>query len=217
MSGCCRLPRTEHGGGESTQVAAAEEAANKTLDASEPLDKPVDEAAAENSKPEAFNISNAEAIRRLRQKDQPIRLFGESDRERRLRLRALELIEERTEGQRNDFMRAMEGMDKGLDLEELQRRAMNPALQKLIDAQAKDGSAGPESGSDAEGSGAETASASKEARENEPVDLALVKSNPSKVYPQIYFGIKKVLKEWEASMAERPGRPLRSPAVVFAC
>lgn len=189
------------------------------MDASEPLsidNKPIDgdSAIAESSKPEAFNISNAEAIRRLRQKDQPIRLFGESDRERRLRLRALELIEERTEGQRNDFMRALEGMDKGLDLEELQRRATNPALQKFIDAQGnKEGSAGPDSGSDAEASGAELASAaadSKEARENEPVDLDLVKKNPSKVYPQIYFGIKKVLKEWEQSMAERPDSVKRS-------
>ena len=43
----------------------------------------------------SFNISNEEAIRRLRVKGQPIRLFGESDKERRLRLRALELIEEK--------------------------------------------------------------------------------------------------------------------------
>jgi pre-mRNA-splicing factor 18 len=55
---------------------------------------------------EVFNISTSEAIRRLRSKGEPIRLFGESDKERRLRLRALELIEERGEkvGQ-NDFMR----------------------------------------------------------------------------------------------------------------
>ena len=102
-------------------------------------------------------------------------------------------------------MRALEGMDKGLDLAELQRKATNPALQKLIDAKEREGSAGPTSESEAEGSGAELAVDSKEARENEQVDLDLVKKNPSKVYPQIYFGIKKVLKEWEASMAERPG------------
>ena len=102
-------------------------------------------------------------------------------------------------------MRALEGMDKGLDLAELQRKATNPALQKLIDAKEREGSAGATSESEAEGSGAEVVVDSKEARENEMVDLDLVKKNPSKVYPQIYFGIKKVLKEWEASMAERPG------------
>ena len=37
----------------------------------------------------AYNLSNEETIRRLRLKGQPIRLFGEADRERRLRLRAL--------------------------------------------------------------------------------------------------------------------------------
>jgi pre-mRNA-splicing factor 18 len=50
----------------------------------------------------------------LRQKGQPIRLFAESDKERRLRLRALELIEERgTErhGGQNDFKKAMEDVE----------------------------------------------------------------------------------------------------------
>ena len=61
-----------------------------------------------------FNISNEEAIRRLRAKGQPIRLFGETDRERRLRLRALELIEEKDHdrhGQQNDFKKALEDVE----------------------------------------------------------------------------------------------------------
>lgn len=46
---------------------------------------------------DTFNISPEEVVRRLRAKGQPIRLFGESDKDRKTRLRALELIEERTE------------------------------------------------------------------------------------------------------------------------
>lgn len=160
----------------------------------------------ESSKPEAFNISNAEAIRRLRGKGQPIRLFGESDKDRRLRLRALELIEERTDGQQNDFRKALEGMDKGLDLEELQRRsntASNPAIAKLKATDSREPSAG--AGSDTEPDEVAKDEGNDD-QKHAQVDLALVKTDPRKVYPQIYYGIKRMLKEWEQAMQERPGQ-----------
>lgn len=156
------------------------------------------------SKPEAFNISNTEAIRRLRAKGQPIRLFGETDSERRLRLRAVELIEERSEGQQNAFMRAMENMDKGLALEELQKQAHggHPALDRLK-AGDREASSGP--GSESE-DGASPSEAKTSGDVYGDVQLELVKKDPKKVYPQIYYGIKRVLKEWEQSMADRPGK-----------
>ena len=43
---------------------------------------------------ERFHISDDDAIQRLRQKGEPIHLFGETSRERRMRLRSLELSEE---------------------------------------------------------------------------------------------------------------------------
>ena len=43
------------------------------------------------------NVSNAEITKRLRNLEQPIKLFGESEGERRIRLRTIELKEERTE------------------------------------------------------------------------------------------------------------------------
>jgi pre-mRNA-splicing factor 18 len=46
---------------------------------------------------ELRNLSNEEVTRRLRKKDEPIRLFGETEKQRRIRLRALEVIEERSE------------------------------------------------------------------------------------------------------------------------
>jgi pre-mRNA-splicing factor 18 len=73
-----------------------------------------------NSQPELFNISNEEAVRRLRNKERRIRLFGESDKVRRLRLRALQLIEELTEGGRNELMRALE---RKMHLEVLPKQA----------------------------------------------------------------------------------------------
>ena len=46
---------------------------------------------------ETFNITREEVIRRLRAKRQPIRLFGETDKQCKIRLRALELMEERSD------------------------------------------------------------------------------------------------------------------------
>ncbi|KWU45199.1 hypothetical protein RHOSPDRAFT_5324, partial [Rhodotorula sp. JG-1b] len=42
------------------------------------------------------------------------------------------------------------------------------------------------------------------------VDLDLVRTNPHKVYPQIYHAFKRVLKEWEQSLADRPESVKRS-------
>ncbi|KDN38412.1 hypothetical protein RSAG8_09506, partial [Rhizoctonia solani AG-8 WAC10335] len=140
---------------------------------------------------EAFNISNDEAIRRLRQKGQPIRLFAETDRERRLRLRALELIEERGErgSSQNVFKKALEEMEGTLDKEEIERR------KDTLDESSKPGDA---------------AKAAAAAEENTIIDLALIKANPDKLYPLIYFALKRILKEWEQSMAERPDQIKRS-------
>ncbi|KAG0148026.1 hypothetical protein CROQUDRAFT_714747 [Cronartium quercuum f. sp. fusiforme G11] len=151
--------------------------------------------------PELFNISNEEAVRRLRSRGQPIRLFGESDKERRLRLRALQLIEERTEGGRNELMRALEGVEGNMDLEELAKRARD-ANVKGDPSTSKDwkGGSGDEMDGDLKtGEDAEVT-----------VDLELIKTDPRKIYPQIYFALKRVLKEWEQSMAERPDHIRRS-------
>ncbi|KAG0708085.1 Prp18 domain-containing protein [Suillus ampliporus] len=127
----------------------------------------------------AFNIPNNEAIRRLRAKGQPIRLFGESDRDRRLRLRALELIEERghEKAGTNDFRKALE------DVESVERelRAKNDKGKKK-----DDGEVNNSAGSVA------------------MVDLELIKTDPDKLYPIIYYALKRTLKEWEEAMDERP-------------
>ncbi|KAH9178356.1 hypothetical protein EDB89DRAFT_2181419 [Lactarius sanguifluus] len=36
------------------------------------------------------------------------------------------------------------------------------------------------------------------------LDMALIKTDPDKLYPIIYYALKRVLKEWGESMAERP-------------
>ncbi|GJJ08543.1 hypothetical protein Clacol_002761 [Clathrus columnatus] len=133
----------------------------------------------EPSKPEGtFNVSNEEAIRRLRLKGQPIRLFGETDKDRRLRLRALELIEEKEKGGgTNDFKKALE------DVENMQReeRASNAK---------RDVSAGKEK--------------EKLEERTSVIDLGLVKTDPDRLHPLIYHALKRTLKEWEEFMDQRP-------------
>ena len=50
----------------------------------------------------------------------------------------------------------------------------------------------------------------KEGREGrdigvEVLDLNLVKTDPDKLYPIIYYALKRTLKEWEEYMDDRPG------------
>ncbi|KAH9018481.1 Prp18 domain-containing protein [Lactarius pseudohatsudake] len=134
----------------------------------------------------AFNISNEETIRRLRAKGQPIRLFGESDKERRLRLRALELIEEKGHervGGQNDFRKALE------DVESAERLMRDRNANSATD----EGSKGKKKDESASGDG-----------EIAVLDMALIKTDPDKLYPIIYYALKRALKEWGESMAERP-------------
>ena len=110
----------------------------------------------------------------MRAKGQPIRLFDESDKDRRLRLRALELIEEKEghdrHGGQNDFKKALE------DVESIERekRARNEAAKKG-EASGSGSSAGETTGL---------------------IDLGLVKTDPDKLYPLIYYALKKTLREW---------------------
>ncbi|EIN04977.1 Prp18-domain-containing protein [Punctularia strigosozonata HHB-11173 SS5] len=139
---------------------------------------PMPEDGADGVKSEAFNISAEETVRRLRAKGQPIRLFGESDKERRLRLRALELIEEKEHdkhGGQNDFRKA---------LEEVESRDR--------ELKAKEGETKDKKKTEAE------------AAASAVLDLGLVKTDPKKLYPIIYHALKRMLKDWEEAMDERP-------------
>ena len=133
-----------------------------------------DETGAERA---AFNISIEETIRRLRAKGQPIRLFGETDKDRRLRLRALEVIEERGHDKaagQNDFRKALEDVESA---EREKKAGAVPAQDKKKRADA----------------------------ETTDIDLSMIKTEPDKLYPLIYYALKRVLKEWEESLADRPG------------
>jgi len=146
----------------------------------------------------AFNISNEETIRRLRAKGQPIRLFGESDKDRRLRLRALELIEEKGHervGGQNDFRKALEDVESAERL--MRDRNANSTAGDEDKGKKKYDSASGES-------------------EIAVLDLALVKTDPDKLYPVIYYALKRALKEWGESLGERPEHVKRTRQGMLA-
>ncbi|PWN49922.1 Prp18-domain-containing protein [Violaceomyces palustris] len=168
---------------------------------------------------EGFNISNEEAVRRLRAKGQPIRLFAETDKERRLRLRALELIEEKGErmGQ-NDFMKAMQGAESGMALEMLERWHASDKGKSEREGMLGGGKSG-EKNEDKDGGekqgGTKGTGDGKEAKPKESkgkqgvgmdslLDLELIKKDMARVYPIIYYTLKGLLQDWADSMAQRP-------------
>lgn len=49
---------------------------------------------------------------------------------------------------------------------------------------------------------------------NEVLDLDLVKTDPEKLYPIIYYAMKRALKEWEQWMDDRPGGALHCRKLI---
>ncbi|KAJ1921585.1 hypothetical protein H4219_000623 [Mycoemilia scoparia] len=72
---------------------------------------------------ESFKISEEEMIKRFRSRGEPIKLFGETDRQRKIRLRTLEIMDEKSEGQQNEFMKALREMESGSVIQDLKKRA----------------------------------------------------------------------------------------------
>jgi pre-mRNA-splicing factor 18 len=144
------------------------------------------------SKPEAFNISTAEAIRRLRAKGEPVTLFGETEKERRLRLRALELLEERGESDTrglNEFKKFMEEAEVGLTRKEVEKmRGASTAKSNKSKEGTAEGT--PGAGEAEEGAGEGSRKAVARDAEEQILDLSLVKTDPKKVYPLIYYALK---------------------------
>lgn len=130
---------------------------------------------------ERYNLTPEECVRRLRAYGQPIRLFGETDKDRRLRLRTIELEEERGDkkkSRQDDFKRAVADRER----EEAERRARGDAPKVDKDAEKM-----------------------KKYTEGGPLDLGLIKSDFKALHPLIYWYFKSSLKEWEEYLEARPG------------
>ncbi|OBZ88422.1 Pre-mRNA-splicing factor 18 [Choanephora cucurbitarum] len=133
---------------------------------------------------ETFNISREECIRRLRAMGQPIRLFAETDKQCKVRLRALELMNEESGNQgRNEFMKTLEEMEANMRLDELKQKSGVPDDKKKP---------------------------RKSTMVVEPIQLDLIQKDIDKLYYQIYAYFTHTLEEWEEYMLQRPEEEKRS-------
>jgi len=105
-------------------------------------------------------------------------LFGETDKDRRLRLRALELLEERGEGQQNDFKRTLESLETSLEEKNLGKAARLTHASAGANGEMKPPAA------------KETKGKAMAPEEGSVLDLNLIKDDPNKLYPLIYFALK---------------------------
>ncbi|KAL7417268.1 Prp18 domain-containing protein [Mrakia frigida] len=94
----------------------------------------------------------------------------------------------------NDFKKALEEMELGMNEKEEVRKAK------------KGGAAGGEGA--AAGKGGDGLGMGM--GEGGVLDLGLIKSDPDKLYPLIYYALKRTLKDWEHTMNERPESIQRS-------
>ncbi|KAF9154259.1 mRNA splicing protein prp18 [Linnemannia schmuckeri] len=149
-------------------------------------DNPDDINAAAVASAASFNIAPEEVVRRLRARGHPIRLFAETDQARKIRLRALELVEDRSEGQRNDFMRALENAETGLHLEALGQQGGSSTKEKKSKSEP-----------------------AKDVDTNE-ISVELIQKDMDKLYVLIYTYFKRLLREWERDLDQRPDELKRS-------
>ncbi|KAJ2660639.1 hypothetical protein IWW48_002848 [Coemansia sp. RSA 1200] len=128
-----------------------------------------------------------EIVKRLRARAEPIRLFGETDAQRRQRLRQLEVSEEKRglSGQQNEFRRALAQVEAGAMLEDLKRQSRTDDTDRGdIKRQKKyrllmdhDVSA---------------------------ISLDLLRTDANRLHTLLYVYLKRLLYEWDDYLATRP-------------
>ncbi|ORZ39289.1 Prp18 domain-domain-containing protein [Catenaria anguillulae PL171] len=176
-----------------------------------------------------LDIPSDEVIRRLRARGQPIRLFGESDAERIVRMRNIEAdADDSDKGQRNEYARQLARTEVGLELEMLHKEQAKAAKERKgvvaevgdkvdVSAGAAAGSGsgdGPTSASSttarAATSSADGSSVYKPEYDVSELSSKLLATNPDKCFILVYVYLKRMLEDWEQELATRPDHIRRS-------
>ncbi|KAJ2782285.1 hypothetical protein H4R18_002367 [Coemansia javaensis] len=131
-----------------------------------------------------------EVVKRLRARGEPVRLFGESDEQRRRRLRQLELTEETTDGQQNEFRRVLAQVEAGAMLDDLRRQARM---------------------GDDEAERRRQKHALLAAQDVSDISPELVRTDMERLHSLVYVYLKRLLYEWDDYLAGRPEDERRSP------
>lgn len=135
-------------------------------------------------------IPNDEVIRRLRLRDEPIRLFAESDRARLARLRLLESQDVESDGQKNEFRRALEATEQRLVKEALAKQA------GMEDEGAKRKAAAED--------------ALLDAVDTTPISLELLQSDPDRNTYLVGVYYRRLVRDWAKHMDSLPDEVKRS-------
>ncbi|KAJ2769203.1 hypothetical protein IWQ56_002644 [Coemansia nantahalensis] len=135
-------------------------------------------------------IGADEVVKRLRARGEPVRLFGEDNEQRWQRLRLLELAEEKTDGQQNEFRRVMAQVEAGAMLEDLRRQT--------------------NMGDDA-GEKQRQKHELLAAYDVSDMSLELLRTDMDRLHTLLYVYFKRLLYEWGDYLASRPEDERRSP------
>ncbi|KAJ1943136.1 hypothetical protein GGF37_002784 [Kickxella alabastrina] len=160
----------------------------QAVSTAEPTAHPSSISKDDSSAADSSMIRAEEVIKRLRARSEPIRLFGESDGARRRRLRQLELSEEKSDGQRNEFRRALAQVEAGAMLDDL--RAHTKMHPEPSDRQLK----------------------YEQLMLHDVSDISpeLLRSDADRLHSLLYMYFKRLVYEWDAYLADRPEDERRS-------
>ncbi|KAJ3376106.1 mRNA splicing protein prp18 [Allomyces arbusculus] len=158
-------------------------------------------------------LSADEVNRRLRARGHPIRLFGESDRDRVWRMRRIEAEAlDEGKGQRNEYAQQLARTEAGLQLEMLQRERSGGAS----DTGSRSGAAATKSdtaSSAAPRAAGETAEGVyKPEYDVTKLHASLLATDPDACFVLVYVCLRRMLDTWEAILAARPDHVKRSTA-----
>ncbi|KAJ2723743.1 hypothetical protein GGI07_002452 [Coemansia sp. Benny D115] len=156
-----------------TDPTATATTTSRNSETSDPTPHPLD---VDSESHGAVSLGPEETIKRLRARNEPIRLFGESDMDRRRRLRNLELSEERSEGQQNEFRRVLAQVEQD-PLHHEQPGSHDKRRQKLELLQAQDTS--------------------------ELLQSDLIRRDPNRLQQLLYVYFKRLLYEWHEDLLGR--------------
>ncbi|KAI8802815.1 Prp18 domain-containing protein [Cladochytrium replicatum] len=137
-----------------------------------------------------YRVPAEEVIRRLRAREEPIRLFGETDKQRIRRLKILEAKEERSDGQRNEFKKVLEATDQRANMEYLKKQAGLVTDDDLEKVKRRE----------AEGDVDTT-----------PISLELLQKDPDRNYTLVGIYFRRLLYEWEGDLNASSDDEKRTP------
>ncbi|KNE58038.1 hypothetical protein AMAG_04863 [Allomyces macrogynus ATCC 38327] len=156
-------------------------------------------------------LSADEVNRRLRARGHPIRLFGESDRDRVWRMRRIEAeAMDEGKGQRNEYAQQLARTEAGLQLEMLQRERGGGAS----DAGGSRSAAGTDTASPAapRAAGESADGVYKPEYDVTKLHAGLLATDPDACFVLVYVCLRRMLDTWEAILAARPDHVKRSTA-----